>query len=406
MSMRQAARPRQQVAKGKQVESESSEEEELQSSAVVASEEDESAEQLEPLHEDTRESTAQRRQVTKKYRELIEKAMDERSSLIRPDSDRVGDYIATANRLFPLVTAPREAALDSKLFTIMANVGNEQASRLQAGVARRDPADFITKVKKHLVTQSQVVDDEEENSIEVFDWSKLGEKAIKWMYRAPTAHNMLGPLGTLPIERKERRKTVREKIAQQINPESIASNREKTQEEVEQDAQRRVKIIGAALQKQGKKVNYFRFLMDPSSFNRSVENVFHFAFLIKDGHASVTIEDDEPFVCFAQPPLPEDYNSGRGEKKQCVVGFDHATWQATCEVYHITSCMIPHEGVRVESSATSSQMRSQGRSSQVQVEDYESQVPARGTQKRKKQQRMESSSSSSEEEMPVKKKKR
>ena len=31
----------------------------------------------------------------------------------------------------------------------------------------------------------------------------------------------------------------------------------------------------------GRKINFFRFLVDPRSFSQTVENIFHFTFLIK-----------------------------------------------------------------------------------------------------------------------------
>lgn len=40
------------------------------------------------------------------------------------------------------------------------------------------------------------------------------------------------------------------------------------------------------------RVGYFQFLVDPKSFGRTVENMFHFAFLIKDGRMGVTMGGD------------------------------------------------------------------------------------------------------------------
>lgn len=33
-------------------------------------------------------------------------------------------------------------------------------------------------------------------------------------------------------------------------------------------------------------------MTDPTSFGRTVENIFHFAFLIKDGYAKITKDDE------------------------------------------------------------------------------------------------------------------
>lgn len=45
------------------------------------------------------------------------------------------------------------------------------------------------------------------------------------------------------------------------------------------------------------RLHYFKFLVDPDSFARSVENMFHFAFLIKDGRAGVAMgKDGQPYI--------------------------------------------------------------------------------------------------------------
>ena len=45
------------------------------------------------------------------------------------------------------------------------------------------------------------------------------------------------------------------------------------------------------------RVGYFHFLVDPTSFARTVENMFHFAFLVKDGRVGVTMgKDGIPYI--------------------------------------------------------------------------------------------------------------
>lgn len=44
-------------------------------------------------------------------------------------------------------------------------------------------------------------------------------------------------------------------------------------------------------------MHYFKFLVDPESFAHSVENMFHFSFLIKDGRAGVIMgKDGQPYI--------------------------------------------------------------------------------------------------------------
>ena len=57
-------------------------------------------------------------------------------------------------------------------------------------------------------------------------------------------------------------------------------------EEKEETTTRDVSIIMNTLKKlcpaqEGQRVHYFKFIVDPKSFSRTIENVFHFSFLVK-----------------------------------------------------------------------------------------------------------------------------
>jgi hypothetical protein len=77
------------------------------------------------------------------------------------------------------------------------------------------------------------------------------------------------------------------------------------------------------------KINFFEFVVDPQSFSQTIENIFHFSFLIKDGQAGLKVENDTPFASPAQPPLAEDYSTGKADRKQTVVRFDYDMYQVS-----------------------------------------------------------------------------
>lgn len=59
------------------------------------------------------------------------------------------------------------------------------------------------------------------------------------------------------------------------------------------------------LEDQNAQINYFKFVINPNSFEQSVENIFYFAFLIKEGTAAWEIaENGEPLICTYFPILP------------------------------------------------------------------------------------------------------
>ena len=45
------------------------------------------------------------------------------------------------------------------------------------------------------------------------------------------------------------------------------------------------------------RVNFFNFLVDPDSYGQTVENIFHFDFLVKDGRAGIILgKDNLPYI--------------------------------------------------------------------------------------------------------------
>lgn len=42
-----------------------------------------------------------------------------------------------------------------------------------------------------------------------------------------------------------------------------------------------------------KNIPFYEFVIDPKSFTKTVENMFHVAFLVKDGYARITLDKNE-----------------------------------------------------------------------------------------------------------------
>uniref|UniRef100_A0A1X7TDA1 Non-structural maintenance of chromosomes element 4 n=2 Tax=Amphimedon queenslandica TaxID=400682 RepID=A0A1X7TDA1_AMPQE len=83
------------------------------------------------------------------------------------------------------------------------------------------------------------------------------------------------------------------------------------------------------------KIHYFKFIIDPESFSHTVENIFHFAFLIKEGRAGLIIENGEPYI---------HLNIGGGEAtggtNQGIISINMKMWKDLIDKYDITESMI------------------------------------------------------------------
>jgi hypothetical protein len=103
-------------------------------------------------------------------------------------------------------------------------------------------------------------------------------------------------------------------------------------------------------------VNLFKFIVNPTDFGQSVENLFYLSFLIRDGNCAMEIRDGEPILCecpelstynahavipdACEPADQGAYDAG-AKKQQVVMELDMATWKVRQKLLH--------PGYRVES---------------------------------------------------------
>lgn len=122
-------------------------------------------------------------------------------------------------------------------------------------------------------------------------------------------------------------------------------------EQVETRAQ--VNEMHELLQKEkdeNKTLNMFQFAINPESFPQSVENLFHLAFLVKDGLASTNELDKQssiPIVKISKPPTVQESGAGLSERRQqCVVAFDYDAWEKLKEGLKITQSIVPNRNAQ------------------------------------------------------------
>jgi hypothetical protein len=48
---------------------------------------------------------------------------------------------------------------------------------------------------------------------------------------------------------------------------------------------------------QCQRINFFKFIINPTSFGQSVENMFYVSFMIRDAKIAFEVVDDEPIIC-------------------------------------------------------------------------------------------------------------
>lgn len=106
------------------------------------------------------------------------------------------------------------------------------------------------------------------------------------------------------------------------------------------------------LKKQGASICAMQYLLNPDSFTQTVENIFHFSFLIKNAKAWIDVrhnklaEQDDGIV--GEPgPIVKYCDTREGVKqhptpKQAIATLTMKDWRNLCEAYGVQKGDLPH----------------------------------------------------------------
>ncbi|KAG8551486.1 hypothetical protein GDO81_004136 [Engystomops pustulosus] len=245
-----------------------------------------------------------RRQIRHQYRELMQNMQQNRDDMLSSRSNKLTDTLQAANQLFAEVFKPREAALDAQLLVLATNLGKEKASQLQADMTVFDPTSFAEDLLSFMgINRLENPDSDSEDEacakgyLGADAWKKLGTEAEKYFKRTPTFHFMLGSFKTEPpiVRQKTDRQKRTSKVAEKkVMPAQLKKMEESHQEATEKEVERILGFLQTYFREDpDTPISFFDFVIDPNSFARTVENMFHVSFIIRDGFARIKLDQDK-----------------------------------------------------------------------------------------------------------------
>eukprot|EP01127_Copromyxa_protea_P024013 TRINITY_DN9273_c0_g1_i2.p1 TRINITY_DN9273_c0_g1~~TRINITY_DN9273_c0_g1_i2.p1 ORF type:complete len:364 (+),score=92.32 TRINITY_DN9273_c0_g1_i2:12-1103(+) len=265
-----------------------------------------------------------REEIRKQYRGLIDEAVNNRQDLVSGDAENLMRFIEKGDNLFSMVKQTREATLDSQLLELTSHIGAEKIQQLSTGMRQYNVQEYIVHLKKELLAGADSVDD---------GWETFHENFVDpYFSRVPRATFLYGSLDKEDVVRQVRKPKEKDKVEQKVVPKELKLRKERTKNE-ESEITRRVtrvfETLNQVTESTDEKPVFWEFLHDPDSFSRSVENLFHFAFLMKDGHAKTTIDSETglPVIEPSDPPDAKDWEDGSAKQWQTVVRLDWALWE-------------------------------------------------------------------------------
>ncbi|XP_043911988.1 non-structural maintenance of chromosomes element 4 homolog A isoform X2 [Protopterus annectens] len=311
--------------------------------AHMPSEDEEAEESGDNLRFNTPDDPDNRRQIRRQYRELIANMQQNREDMVSLSSNRLTEALLEADRLFSSVNQAREAALDSQFLVLASSLGKEKANQLHSSLTVFDPSafteDLLTFMGLNRLEGGGEADSMEEDASDGFlpddAWCRLGKEAEKMFCRAPTFNFMLGSFKNdppAPKPRAERQKKDPRMEEKRVMPAQLKRMEESHQEATEKEVERILGLLQSYFnQDPDTPICYYDFVINPDSFARTVENMFHVSFIIRDGFARIRLDEDKlPII----EPVSGEGSAAKDDNQvrhQAVISLSPREWKMSLE---------------------------------------------------------------------------
>ncbi|XP_054720154.1 EP300-interacting inhibitor of differentiation 3-like [Uloborus diversus] len=175
-------------------------------------------------------------------------------------------------------------------------------------------------------------------------WMNLGDEAKTLICGVPTFSFIYGTFDPDPVEHVKKKRKVRDKdkVGDLTKPQSMSIN-DSTHEHdgMLTEAERLYSILRRFLERsENGLVCYFEFVTDPSSFSRTVENIFIMSLLIKEGHVRI-IADENGLPYLKAVNEDERRERNPAAMKQTIVTITLEDWKEIIRKFRFEKALIP-----------------------------------------------------------------
>ncbi|KAF5471297.1 hypothetical protein F2P56_011740 [Juglans regia] len=276
-----------------------------------------------------------RRVLRSKYLAVMNLINDEREDITRADSDKFSTIIGEVERLHELVQKPREQVADAEALLGIANtLASSVKSHSNEGIT---PAEFVNCFLNEYGQSSRGVSSQENAKIMV-RWKDIGVAVAPIFSKAYGCSTMTGPMNT---ELKQRKMVVhrkRSKPAETAHPEEV----DDTGGEGKTDTDKNMSTMFEILRKK-KRVRLESLILNRKSFAQTIENLFALSFLVKDGRAEITVQENGcHLVSPRNAPAANSVMSGEVTYGHFVFRYDFRDWKLMMDAVSVGEELMPH----------------------------------------------------------------
>lgn len=282
------------------------------------------------------QDVAERRAIRRRFLDVKNLINEEREEIYRPGSDKFDSIINEVQALHQQVHKPREQVADAEaLLDITNNLLTSVKAHKSDGVT---PGDFINSLIKNFA-QQDIANGSMEGSGYTILWKEVGLAVSHILKRASGCCTMLGPMN-VDFKKKQRKTGVRarrDRSAEKERPEELSNKKEEMT-----DTDKNMATMFNVLKKY-RKVQLENLILNRNYFAQTVENLFALSFLVKDGRAQITVDEDgNHFVVPKNAPAANAVASGQVAYSHFVFRFDFKDWKLMLDSVKEGEELMPH----------------------------------------------------------------
>uniref|UniRef100_A0A7N4PUW7 Non-structural maintenance of chromosomes element 4 n=1 Tax=Sarcophilus harrisii TaxID=9305 RepID=A0A7N4PUW7_SARHA len=276
----------------------------------------------------------------------------QREDMLSSKSNKLTDALEQANQLFNRVSQAREAALDAQFLVLASDLGKEKANQLHSDMTLFDPTSYAEDLLKYMgLNRLEVQEsDSEEEPLHIGflpedSWLRVGIISVKFLKWAPTFHFLFGSFKTdppVPKQRNERQRKKDKIEEERAMPDELKKMEESQQEATEKEVERILGLLQTYFREEPETpISFFDFVIDPNSFARTVENIFHVSFIIRDGFARIRLDQDKlPIIEPITQGNEESEQQNTQIRHQDVISLSYQDWKDLVRTFEISQPMI------------------------------------------------------------------
>ncbi|GAB1868587.1 Non-structural maintenance of chromosomes element 4 [Camponotus japonicus] len=246
------------------------------------------------------------------------------------------DVVANETNIQEKAVNQQEVLMDSQMMISSSKVLKTCTISLTKKMNDYDCIDFAQKLVKYVQGMS-------DNPELPPDWSLLEPQVTTLFKRVPNCSTLLGTLE--PLEKKVLvRKKPEQRVAQQaamVVPEKVVQAVNiKDEDSVERTVRKIRKLIVTYYKETQKPLDFFKLILHPQDFGRTVRNMLYISFLVKDG--IVTVRKDTNGNLAVQP-CHKEKNLQRNDTRtgiQNVISLNMKQWMILTKMHKLKKPMI------------------------------------------------------------------